>query len=501
MNTPILSDTLKKIRAIIENTGETRLPSVRQLARQLGVSPVTILKAVRALKQEGIIEARWGKGNFIVDNKTRKTDADTYHPISISKAEKTVMAFKNDLIQGKYKTHMPLPSVKQLTSFYNVSYPTLKKALDLLCEENVIKRSGAGYCFFTARARPRTRIAVVAFGLGINSAKIVTERECNFYRLLSAVAVENNLDMEIICYNDYLKEPKFYTPDETKFGDYLQKREISGIILSSYHMKDSAECLRRLLRFNIPISAWVEDHRILKMMGRCGSARERLLFFDSSYSTLPGFEVGRYLIVKGHKNIAYISPFHKSPWSQNRLIGLKKAAASTPGARIHPFVSEKYLNDYSFLAEVIDEAYFEKHFNIKEITDKIRPFLKDRIYSLKYEHDILLRDDLIFTVCREFITKASEDESITAWVCANDHIAALITDYWNYSSVPIAKRPLLIGFDNSFKSFERHITSYEFNTYGEIRNMVDHLLYPNSYYLFNKNAPVRLSGRIIERGC
>jgi DNA-binding LacI/PurR family transcriptional regulator len=140
------------------------------------------------------------------------------------------------------------------------------------------------------------------------------------------------------CCNDYLDEPQFYTPDETPVLHYLKCKDLSGIILSSYHMKDSAECLRNLLTLNIPISAWVEDHRILKIISHYNADQKKLSFFDSSYSTLPGLEVGNYLIGKGHKNIAYISTFNESPWSQNRLAGLKKAARSVPDIRVFPYV-------------------------------------------------------------------------------------------------------------------------------------------------------------------
>lgn len=232
------------------------------------------------------------------------------------------------------------------------------------------------------------------------------------------------------------------------------------------------------------------------MIDRYSSNRKKLTFFDSSYSTLPGYEVGRYLIGKGHKNIAYISPFHQSPWSQNRLSGLKKAALSGTDIRIFPFVCTQFLNDYYFILRVLEESSFDKDCSIPDITQKLHPFLRSRISSVRSEHDMLLRDSLIFTECEKLMKKALENSSITAWVCANDHIAVLITDYWNYNSVPLAKRPVLIGFDNSFMSFERNISSYEFNTYGEVQLMLSHLLYPNS---LNDKAAVRISGRVVER--
>ena len=496
-NAPVLSETIKNIQKIIEENPDARLPSVRNLSRLCMVSLVTISRAIAILKEEGLLEGGWGRGYYIAGRRRplSKQTADQ----TTGKAKKVALMLKNDIIEGKYPTHQPLPSIKQMSVQYNVSYPTIRKILEVLSKENIIKRNGARYYFFTNRVQHRPKIAIVAFGIGINSITIETERERTFYRLLSNAAMNHTVILETVCYNDYLGDPQFFTPDNSSLENYLNSNRITGIILSSYHMKDSAECLRKLLSFNIPISAWVEDHRILRLIGRYNTNQKKLSFFDSSYSMLPGFEVGRYLIGKGHRDIAYISPYHESPWSQNRLSGLKKAAHSCSDVHIFPFVCDQYLNDHYFLLKVIKESSFDKNCSVRKISEKLHPFLRSRISSVRVEHDTLLRDNLIFTECEKLIVRASTKSSITAWVCANDQIAVMINDYWNHNEVPLTRRPALFGFDNSFKSFERNISSYEFNTNGEVQSMLNHLLYPNSSYLLTDKPAIRLSGRIIER--
>ncbi|MGI6508871.1 MAG: GntR family transcriptional regulator [Saccharofermentanales bacterium] len=46
-----------------------QLPSVRQLATELGINPNTVQKAYRELEQEGLIYAVPGRGNFLSDSK------------------------------------------------------------------------------------------------------------------------------------------------------------------------------------------------------------------------------------------------------------------------------------------------------------------------------------------------------------------------------------------------------------------------------------------------
>jgi DNA-binding transcriptional regulator YhcF (GntR family)/DNA-binding LacI/PurR family transcriptional regulator len=494
---PVLQETIDKLRALLKNASEnSTLPSVRSLAQQFSVSPVTILKAVKALKSEGNLSSRWGKGLFIPENQTVPATIDK---VKEGKYQTTLHQFKSDVIGGKFQTHLPLPPVNQLSVQYNASYPTIRKVLSALLEEKILKRNGARYYFFTNRLKKRSRIAIVAFGINRGSIKIETERERNFYRLLSSIATDNNVDLEMICYNDYLDNPCFFTPENEPIERYLASAGISGIILSSYHMNNSAECLATLMNYNIPVSAWIEDSRILNTVDRFVPHYRKLTFFDSSYSTIPGSDVGRYLLEKGHRGIAFISPFHGSPWSQNRLKGLKKAIDLHPGAVLFPFTDTRHINDYFFMVPFLENADFDRHFQSESIRNSVHDFLSSRISFVKYEHDTLLRDNAIFSCIKNAVDQVIASPSITALVCVNDLIAGIITDYWNFQDIAHEKRPALIGFDNSFKSLQQQFSSYEFNTHGEIQNMITHVLYPENT-LFPRNKPViRLSGKVIER--
>ncbi|NLP02547.1 MAG: GntR family transcriptional regulator [Fibrobacter sp.] len=495
---PVLQDAIAKIRTLIEKSSDKSvLPSIRSLAKYLDVSPVTVIRAVDVLKGEGLISSRWGRGHFKAGEKTAsKNDVKI---LEYGKYQKTLRKFKEDILKGTYKTYLPLPSINQLKATYNVSYPTIKKVLSTLLDEGILKLNGARYCFFTDRRKTNQRIVIVAFGLSRDMVKIETERERAFYRMLVSSAERFNVDIEIICYNDYLENPRFFTPGDMPFDHYLKRSGICGIILSSYHMNNSAACLSQLLTYNIPVSAWIEDSRILGTVERFGKHYKKLTFFDSSYSTIPGNDVGRYLLEKGHRHIAFISPFHGSPWSQNRLKGLKKALSSYPEASVYQFTVSEYSNDYFYLESVLEKDAFNHKYITDNIENQLHDFLAPRISVIKYEHDTLLRDNAIFTNIKRAVDQINSDPSITAIVCVNDLVACLITDYWNYNQVPFSKRPAIIGFDNSFGSFQRQISSYEFNTQGEIQNMISHLLYPDNS-LFSGNKPViRLSGRVIER--
>lgn len=59
INKQILSGQLKS---------DDQLPSVRSIARDLGINPNTVQKAYQALEHEGLIYSVTGKGNYISPN-------------------------------------------------------------------------------------------------------------------------------------------------------------------------------------------------------------------------------------------------------------------------------------------------------------------------------------------------------------------------------------------------------------------------------------------------
>jgi len=52
---------------------DQQLPSVRQMAAELGINPNTVQKAYREMEQEGLIYAVPGRGNFLSGQKQDQT--------------------------------------------------------------------------------------------------------------------------------------------------------------------------------------------------------------------------------------------------------------------------------------------------------------------------------------------------------------------------------------------------------------------------------------------
>ena len=63
-------DNVKNLILIGELREDDKLPSVRSLAKELGINPNTIQKAYAELERDGIIRTLPGRGSMVLANKT-----------------------------------------------------------------------------------------------------------------------------------------------------------------------------------------------------------------------------------------------------------------------------------------------------------------------------------------------------------------------------------------------------------------------------------------------
>lgn len=70
----------------------TRLPTIRQLARDLGVATATVARAYRELERDGIIQSRGRHGTFILDAPTRATTSERERRLAAAAQQFAVQA-------------------------------------------------------------------------------------------------------------------------------------------------------------------------------------------------------------------------------------------------------------------------------------------------------------------------------------------------------------------------------------------------------------------------
>ncbi len=457
----------KEVKLLLEKSGTFRLPSIREIARMCGVSIATAWKEIKHLEDEGLLTTRWG-------HHTRPTGPQTADlPVkkeSWPKWESVKDRILEDVKSGVYPPATMLPSKKQLQSRFSVSFQTIRKSLEALNSTGVIEPKGNGFrvCFRTPVRKWRPRIVVVGSGSRPPTPKIESERERDFYHFLTVEAQTAQVDLEFVVYDDWGEQPFFYCSRKGKISFLAEDDGVLGYIVSSWHIKNLRMCLHSIATSDKPVSVWVENPS-----GYDGIRKGGCTFFNIGYSPLPGRQMGEYLLKMGHREIAYVSPFHGSRWSRERLQGLADSFSRTgQDYKVHPFTPGSAESEWSFTDEILKNAQHEKLLTTNQLRQSLPPQFEFRYERLRSEEIKLLRDRFIFQVIRPAVDWIIENRKITAIVASNDLCALLILDYLNWLDIPVPSRLSVAGFDDSFQGLTQGLTSYSFNTRFLVKEML-----------------------------
>jgi len=468
---------LKKAKA----NGAALLPSIRASASELGVSTRTVYLAVQALKACGELESRLGGGIYVAGTSPKTILRKSSQNMQMKGVELSE-SLQIDLRQGKLWADGLLPAAKSLAQVYKVSQPTLRKVLRQFCADGILERQGSRYRLAGLthqRKEPQTiRLLIAANEKGL---RLETPREFEFLRILMDEIRAMGIRLDIVGVNDYGALPLYFTSSGIRRDLDLKSKGYLGTILSTWHMKDAWQNLRSLLAEGLPVSVWVEGGRQDAMAKRFGR-RSLCTFFDVGYGLAPGRVVGKYLESKGHKASAYISPFHGSEWSKQRLRGLENSCR-TAHIAITVFVLEDATDPWTYRHRAVGNkvAYMPQHL------DAIA------------EHRIdIQRDKLIAKALEPLFHKALSDVNISTWVLANDLVGFMAQDFLAKNSSAKRKPIELVSFDNTPETYARRISSYEFNTHGMTLDMLYHIVAPKSP-LFAKPGVIHLDGRVVEK--
>lgn len=173
----------------------TRLPSLRELAEELGVARMTVIQSMNALEEEGLVEKHPGRGTFVCDVKKQpvytlqmKADMSQMHSmveqleVSVRKGDATI----EKSADGRYFRCMRRIHAKNGKPFCQVDIRLDDKVFDSAPDRftseivvSVLKALGIS----VAMARQRTTISYADFflaaslGIKVNTAVFRVSRE------------------------------------------------------------------------------------------------------------------------------------------------------------------------------------------------------------------------------------------------------------------------------------------------------------------------------------
>lgn len=507
----VLEETVETIKALAADPAwrsRGYLPGLRDMARMAGCSHYTMWKAVKILEGRGILEVRPGRRIRIPrpededDEQGGQPELDPAQAGVQYKWERLRRQIEMDILSGTFRPGETLPTLKELGARYGASFLTLKKALRAL-EGGVILHGGPGaYSVAPLRPPPRSTLAYLAWGDEAGQLKFGTPFDHEILGSLGNECARTGIRLEKLLYVPAGDKLLFHhgRRAQASLPDFC--REAFGFLVRTVCSRDIVpDLVPRLCALGKPVA--VLDEMGSSHLAKLQSRYPNLAVFRHTISGTPARQMGAYLAGLGHKEIAFISPFHSTSWSLNRLNGLQDCFRSLgPGYRVHPYTLDLgyQLPDeekgekggavetlYQGI-EKVKKSWKAEYPGMDGILDKIRPHLRSVVWNEWVQEQLTTVLDLAY-----------KRKETTAWVAADDDTALMVMEYFRVKGLRPAKDMTLVGFDDTAEGARYDLTSYNFDFPRFFHGVVMRLLDPPSLSLARSRQPIEIEGRIVER--
>ncbi|OWV00740.1 GntR family transcriptional regulator [Fibrobacter sp. UWR2] len=419
-----------------------RLPSVRTVAERFSTSTCTVFRAYRKLIEAKKAYGEHGNGYFWGAAKVAVPEPLVHEQV----VERLERLLQEDWKSGRFSTDAPLPTIKELCMQYETSVGSMRRTLEKLRAEGILARRGRGRFYFrTVQAQKAKEILLVMRSNPTGDFYCLGDRELEFMQKVYAEAEKRELRVHVLGYHE----------DSGKFLDSAGKavlpetfRDAFGAILSTMLVFKPNRLFMLFARTRFPISVWWEHP--LSEIPRALKKEPRYAFFNLAFGEFPGRSVGRFLRERGCMNVAYISPYHLSSWSVDRLNGLKKS-----GLHVFEAVDAERASPFEFSKE--PPAFFE------EVVARLA---------------------------------ASAPQDVDAWVVVNDEVGCAL--HRMFLRGELARPPYVVSFDNTVDSYRIRLDSFKFNLDTLAEQSVFHIVSPG-VTLYARDDFRELSGRVVEK--
>lgn len=439
----LIEDVKKSIAAAGFNEGD-KMPSVRKMAAQLGLSTATVHKAYRELSDEGLIKSYQGKGCFW-------GDLPVTMPIQRNDTNSIVESlFAKDLESGYLNAFERIPSIKELSIRYKVSPYIVKNFLNSQVARGVLRQVGAKYYFDEERPVGYSNyIVFVHRSDELGHFKIDAERESEVFRKMSQYAAEQKIAVHFVGYHE--DSDALIASDGKPF---VPRDDVHclGVFLSTWLVFKPSNLFNHFAKITSPISVWWEYAP--DDVPKTTQNRKKWAFYNVAFGKEAGVIVAQHLKSKGLQKVHYISPFHKSFWSQSRLEGLKIS-----GIEVDPLVDSRYASPFD-IPEVAGVAGVSPQVFLRKVIEQ-------------------LLDGAV----------------MDSFVCSNDWVALTLLDVYSERGLP---RPYVIGFDDTIESYKYVFDSLAFNVETMVKEALYHITSPSIYANFRRQMQTPL-GKVVEK--
>lgn len=435
------------------------------MARDAGVSYAVMAKTVRLLADGGYLLTRQGSAVRLL-----RTDLPETAPLSpppqahpfCPRWLEVARVLERDIVAGMFAPGEELPGRKQLAQRYGVCTQTLGQSLRELTSKGILEYARGRMRVPLLAGRAHSTVVVIARG---QPGRLeLPEGGAQYLRLLETLCMRSGVRLAPVLLG--YRQPRLQVLDRR--ADALLsgtgQEAIVGyvVVLRGLPPRDVDPYIARAAAQDRPM-AIIDHDRTGTTLRSLAAARKAVLLHPSS-GHAAGIELGRHLLRRGHRSIAFVSSYHAEPWSRKRLAGLHEVftpvgatvvEATTPA----PDVPWRPLSVRTRLGTALGELARRHMPRRNALNMRLRralPMIEDDIRRA------LMRQTLVESL-RPVVRSTMGLDECTAVVAVNDAVALA----WQALSVEQRamrdRSPILVSFDNSRAAFTGGFTSYDFN--------------------------------------
>lgn len=476
-----------KIRNVVEEAGRGKpLPSIRALAATVNASVYTTWKVVDRLRSEQLVPPAGAQ--------PRKS------PEGRRLWQCIADRIEHDVMQGVFDKGRPLPSLKELQARYDVSYPTIRKALEQVRSRGSIEKGMGGY--FAPRpmvSGRHFRVILLRYSAD-GRGPVWGAHDEEFIRLLEMRCATARLRIDQVGYVVEDDRVRFISLQTGKPRRITASETLLGIMIIVVNQASAHRgVFSALATVGKPVSildvigGWYESiamprnlhHRLINLVGRA-----------------PGRSMGRYLLEQGHRGVAFFSPLYAEQWARDRFSELKEIFHDErEGRRVHLFAIRDHVRIWSYLPAAARRVRVENLVRScnrwlqgapDEFAFVMEPFLRLAAREQCAKGEIYMQLLPLFE-------QALRQRITGAWVFDGDIFALMALDFLRKRGVKVPGTIALLSFQDSREALQSRVTSHQFNLSAAVEAMLDFTLYPTAYRWKRTGRVLDIEGSVIRR--
>lgn len=471
----------------------TRLPTVRRLAQAAGVATRILCEALADLEKRGVVQSVPKRGVYF-----QRAPEPAPPASSEEKWELLSARIERDVLAGHFRPGTSLPQQGELQQHYGVSYPTLRKALEILARRGVLFPYKRGFRVAPAR-QVLGQASLICIGLGDETGRLLIQnpRFQEFVFALQNAAAIQQIRLTLIGHTPRQGLASLFD----RIAALRAQQSCIGFVLWNTHVPLAAflKTVAHVKGFGQPVAVMDEKNNLDldQPLLQDGAIRSFTLAGVGA-----GRQIARYLLGLGHRRVAFLSCYHGEGWSQRRWRGVQEV-----------FRTGGQSDNLRLLSLDESDALWEPQHSppaLRGIYEHFRTFLTDvrqaaktypaahQLLYLQQNNEKLMRDLRMAMNMHPLLDALAEDKGITACIAANDDMALVALEHLQRRGLQIPAHLSLIGLDDSLRATHFGLTSYNFNFPSIAQRIVAFIRNPASREFAGKPV-LECEGLIMER--